>query len=254
MSEKAGRWFVSIQCREEVPDRQATGDPVGVDLGIKTMTVCSNGEEFENSKALRRAQRKLRLLQRELARRTKGGQNWKKTKAKIAKQHARIANIRHDALHKTTSSLVAKDKPEEERPSVIVIEDLNVNGMLRNHNLAQAISDVGFAEFRRQLGYKCEWYGIELMVANRFFPSSRLCRHCGCLNSELKLSDREWVCDCGSVLDRDMNAAINLRNLALKLPLVQREVTPAESDIRPTVVSLAASLKKEQSIESQARF
>lgn len=165
-----------------------------------------------------------------------------------------IANIRRDTLHKSTSVIVAKTKPDNERPSVVVLEDLNVSGMLANHCLAQAISDVGFAEFRRQLEYKTVWYGSELIVADRFFPSSRLCRHCGCINSELKLSDRVWTCDCGAVHDRDLNAAINLKNLAAKLPRVPRKVTPVESDIRPTAVSLAASLKQEPSAESHGRF
>lgn len=253
VSEKAGRWFVSVQCREEIPDRKATGEPVGVDMGIKTMAVISDGREFENPKALRRAQRRLRRLQRELARRKKGGQNWKKTKAKLAKQHAKIANIRRDALHKATSALVARNKPEDERPSVIVIEDLNVSGMLKNHNLARAISDVGFGEFKRQLEYKCEWYGVELMFADRFFPSSKLCRHCGSINSDLTLSDRMWTCDCGAVLDRDKNAAINLRNLAIAT------ASSAESDargeeVRPVVALQAASSKRESSIESRGRF
>lgn len=256
VSERAGRWFVSIQCREEIPDREATGEPIGVDLGIKTLAVVSDGREFENPKALRRAQKKLRRLQRELSRRKKGGQNWKKTKAKLAKQHHRIACIRKDALHKAASALVARDKPPSERPSVIVIESLNVLGMSKNHSLAQAISDVGMSEFRRQLEYKCEWYGIELMAADRFFPSSRLCRHCGSINRDLKLSDRVWICDCGAVLDRDRNAALNLKNLAVRgVPPKQAErQTLAESDVRPVVVSRAASLKQEPSIESRGRF
>lgn len=228
VSEKAGRWFVSVQCREEIEVTPATGEPIGVDtsatrlpdrqastsLGVKEMAVCSDGQRFENPKALRKAQRQLRRLQRELSRRKKGSQNWKKTKAKIARLHYRIGNIRQDALHKATSTIVAKTKPDDERPRVVVVEDLNVVGMLKNHCLAQAISDVGMSEFRRQLEYKIAWNGEELMVADRFFPSSRLCRHCGCINSELKLSDREWTCVCGAVLDRDLNAAINLSLLA----------------------------------------
>lgn len=118
------------------------------------------------------------------------------------------------------------------------------------------LSDVGFAEFRRQLEYKSVWYGSELMLADRFFPSSRLCRHCGCINSELKLSDREWTCDCGAVLDRDLNAALNLKSLTV--PPVRWEQaerrTLAESDIRQTAVSFAASLKQEPSLESHGRF
>ena len=254
VSESAGDWFVSVQCKEEIEVTQATGEPIGVDLGIKEMAVCSDGQRFENPKPLRKAQIKLRRLQRELSRRKKGSQNREKTRRKIAQAHQRIANIRRDTLHKATSSIAAKTKPDSERPSVIVLEDLNVAGMVKNHCLAQAILDVGFAEFRRQLEYKTVWHGSELMVADRFFPSSRLCRHCGCINAGLKLSDREWTCDCGAVLDRDMNAAINLKNLVSKLPGVPRKVTPAESDIRPTAVSLAASLKQEPSTESHGRF
>lgn len=254
VSERAGRWYVSVQCREEIPDGAATGEPVGVDVGIKTMAVVSDGREFENPKALRKAQRKLRLLQRELSRRKKGGKNREKTRKKVAQAHQRIANIRRDTLHKVTSTIVAKTKPDGERPSVVVLEDLNVSGMLANHCLARAISDVGLAEFRRQLAYKTAWYGSELMVADRFFPSSRLCGHCGCINSELKVSDREWTCDCGAIHDRDLNAAINLRNLASKTTVSSAESHACGEDIRPTAVLLAASLKQEPSTKSHGRF
>ena len=254
VSESAGRWFVSVQCKQEIDATQAIGEPIGVDLGVKELAVVSDGQRFENPKPLKKAQAKLRRLQRELSRRKKGGKNREKTRKKVAEAHQRIANIRRDTLHKSTSVIVAKTKPDNERPSVVVLEDLNVSGMLANHCLAQAISDVGFAEFRRQLEYKTVWYGSELIVADRFFPSSRLCRHCGCINSELKLSDRQWTCDCGAIHDRDLNAAINLKNLAAKLPRVPRKVTPVESDIRPTAVSLAASLKQEPSAESYGRF
>ena len=216
VSESAWRWFVSVQCKQEIEVAQATGDPVGVDLGIKELAVVSDGQRFENPKPLRKAQTKLKRLQRELSRRKKGGKNREKTRRKIAKAYQRIANIRSDTLHKATTAIVAKTKPDSERPGVVVLENLNVSGMLANHCLAQAIGDVGFAEFRRQLEYKSHWYGSKLIVADRFFPSSRLCRHCGCINSELKLSDREWTCDCGAIHDRDLNAAINLRNLAYR--------------------------------------
>jgi len=256
VSESAGRWFVSVQCRQEIEVTQATREPVGVDLGIKDLAVTSDETRFENPKPLKKAQAKLKRLQRELSRRKKGGKNREKTRKKVAKVHQRIANIRRDSLHKATSAIVAKSKPDSERPSMIVLEDLNVSGMLANHCLAQAISDVGFAEFRRQLEYKSVWYGSELMLADRFFPSSRLCRHCGCINSELKLSDREWTCDCGAVLDRDLNAALNLKSLAV--PPVRREQaerqTPAESDVRLAAVSQAASKMQEPSLESHGRF
>src|SRR5581483_1753808 len=157
VSEAAGGWFVSVQCKQEIETTQAIGEPVGVDLGIKDLAVISDGTRFENPKPLKKAQGKLRRLQRELSRRKKGGKNREKTRKKIAKAYQRIANIRRDTLHKATSAIVAKTKPDSERPSVVVLEDLNVSGMLANHCLAQAISDVGFAEFRRQLEYKTVW-------------------------------------------------------------------------------------------------
>jgi len=255
VSETAGRWFVSIQCREEIEVTQATGPLIGVDLGIKEMAVCSDGQRFENPKALRKAQRKLKRLQREMARRKKGGRNREKTRKKIAKAHYRISNIRRDALHKATSTIVARTKPDNKRPSTVVIEDLNVSGMLKNHCLAQAIGDAGFAEFRRQLEYKTTWLGEELMIADRFFPSSRLCRHCGCINSELSLADRTWVCDCGAIHDRDLNAATNLRDLAVRRvpPELEAQASNACGEsVRPTAISLAVSVKQEPSMESRA--
>jgi len=256
VSERAGRWFASIQCREEIEVSQAKGDPVGVDLGIKTMAVVSDGREFENPKALRRAHRRLARLQRELSRRKKGGYNRKKTKAKIAGLHYRIANIRRDALHKATSAICATTKPDGERPRIVAIENLNIAGMMKNHCLARAIGDVGMAEFGRQVKYKTIWNGEQLFVADRFFPSSRLCPSCGCVNSELKLSDRVWTCDCGAVLDRDRNAASNLRDLAVRqvLPKLAERQAPVESDIRPVAILQAASSKQEPSIESHGRF
>jgi putative transposase len=178
------------------------------------MAVCSDSREFENPKALRHTLRKMKRAQRELSRRKKGGKNREKSRRKVAFLHYRIANIRSDAIHKATTSIVAKNKPIEQRPSVVVIEDLSVSGMLKNHKLARAISDVGFFEFRRQLTYKTAWNGVSLLVADRFFPSSKLCSVCGAINNNLTLDDRTWTCDCGVTHDRDRNAAINLSRLA----------------------------------------
>jgi putative transposase len=203
VSEHAGRWFVSVQVEEEVEIEKAQGSPVGVDLGIKTMAVCSDSRFFENPKALRNTLRKLRRAQRALSRRQKGSKNREKSRRKVARLHYRIANIRKNAIHKATSSIcclrcthpddsetqiridehkandiVAKTKPVEQKPSVVVIEDLSVENMLKNHKLARAISDVGFFEFRRQLTYKTAWNGETLLVADRFFPSSKLCSAC----------------------------------------------------------------------------
>ena len=212
------------------------------------MAVVSDGRWFENPMPLRKAQRKLRRLQCELARRKLGSQNREKTRHKLAHQYARIANIRQDALHKATSAIVARTKPDSERASVIAIEDLKVSGMLRNHHLACAISDVGFYGFRRQLEYKAAWSGSRIYVADRFFPSSKMCHVCGAINDNLTLSDRVWTCDCGAVLDRDLNAAINLRNLASTAS--SAGIYACGEDVRPTAVSLAASMKQEPSVVS----
>ena len=212
VSEKAGRWFVSVSCEIELPDPPpATGEPLGVDLGLKTLAVVSDGREFDNPRALNKAQQKMRRLQRELAGRKKGSGNREKTRHKIAKLHARIANVRKDALHQATSAIV-KARP---KPSVIVLEDLNVAGMVKNHSLARAISDVGMAEFARQVNYKAAWNGVEVRTASRFFPSSKLCSVCGCINDNLTLADREWDCVCGAHHSRDLNAARNLAQCAL---------------------------------------
>ena len=258
VTESAGRWFVSVQCKREIESTQAMGEPVGVDLGIKDLAMTSDGQRFENPKPLKKAQKRLRRLQRELARRKRGGKNREKTRRKIARIHHRIHNIRQDALHKATSAIVARTKPDSKRPSVIVIENLNVSGMLKNHYLAHAIADVGFNEFRRQLEYKAAWSGSQVYVADRFFPSSKTCHVCGTINDNLTLSDRVWTCNCGTMLDRDLNAAINLKNLAVRVVRPEQacvmQANAHGEDVRPTAVPLAASLKWEPSIESHGRF
>jgi len=215
VSERAGRWFVSVQVEEEIPEPEpAQGAPVGVDLGINTMATCSNGTCYENPKSLQQAQKKLRRLQRKYARQQKGSHNREKTRRKIARLHYRVANIRRDALHKATSGIVAKTKPAAQRPRVIVLEDLNVNGMLKNRHLARAIADVGMHEFRRQMEYKAAWNGVDIGLADRWYPSSKTCSRCGHLKEELPLSKRTYRCDaCGLVMDRDLNAARNLAKL-----------------------------------------
>jgi putative transposase len=210
VSERAGRWFVSLQVEIENQDQHHEKDElhpiVGVDLGIKTLAVVSDGTAFENPNALKSKMRKLKRLQRSLSRKVKGSSNRKKAAKRVAKLHWRIANVRSDTLHKITTHLTRTK-------SVIVIEDLNVSGMLKNHCLARAISDLGLCELRRQLGYKGEWNDCLIVTADRFFPSSKTCSECGWVNEDLKLSDREWVClDCGCVHDRDHNAAVNLEN------------------------------------------
>lgn len=216
-SSRAGRWFVSVNAEVEIPDpRPATGDILGVDLGIKTLAVLSDGRTFENPKPLDKMLKRLRRLQRELARRKEGGKNYQKTKDRIAKLHWRIANLRRDTLHKATSAVCAITKPDNRRPCAVVLEDLNVAGMTRNHKLARAISDTGFSEFRRQVDYKTQWNGEQLVIADRFFPSSKTCSACGQVNQDLTLGDRSWACVCGATHDRDLNAALNLKEYGLR--------------------------------------
>lgn len=210
VSEQAGRWFVSLQVEEEQPEPVApSSDPIGVDLGIKTLATCSDGTIFENPRALKLAQKKLRRLERQKSRRKKGGKNRVKTRKAIAKTHARIAHIRQDATHTLTSHLCKNH-------AVIAIEDLHVAGMLKNHHLAQAVADSNFGEIRRQIAYKAERSGSQVIAVNRYYPSSKTCSACGWIDEDLMLADRVFICQaCGLVIDRDLNAAINLLHEAL---------------------------------------
>ncbi len=208
---RANRWFVSVTVEEDILDPQPVrGASVGVDLGVKTLATLSDGTTFANPRALGRRLRKLRQLSKSLSRKEKGSKNHEKAKLRLAKMHFRIFNVRQDTLHKVTTYL-AKNH------SKIVIEDLLVSWMLKNRRLARAIADVGFYEFRRQLGYKCQWYGSELVIVSRTFPSSKMCSQCGHRKKELSLSEREYECEqCGLEIDRDLNAALNL--VAVSLP------------------------------------
>ncbi len=208
---RANRWFVSVTVEEDILDpHPVRGAPVGVDLGVKTLATLSDGTSFANQRALGRRLRKLRQLSRSLSRKKKGSKNHEKAKLRLAKMYLRVFNIRQDTLHKLTTYLAKSH-------SKIVIEDLLVSWMLKNRRLARAIADVGFYEFRRQLEYKCQWYGSELVVVSRTFPSSKMCSQCGHRKKELSLSEREYKCEqCGLEIDRDLNAALNL--VAVSLP------------------------------------
>ncbi|MCL5999320.1 MAG: transposase [Chloroflexi bacterium] len=208
VSERAGRWFVSVQVEMELPDPHETHQPVvGVDLGITRLATVSDGTGIENPRALKRNLKKIKRLQRTVSRRQKGSANRRKAAAKLAKAHLRAASIRTEALHQATSRL-AKTK------SAVVLEDLNVSGMLRNHHLAQAIADVGLYEFRRQIVYKGAWYGCRVSFADPFYPSTKRCSKCGHIKAEMSLGQRVYMCDaCDLVLDRDLNAALNLEQL-----------------------------------------
>jgi len=207
ISRRAGRWFISLLVYEdiEVPSN-GCGDVIGVDLGLHHLVVCSDGTMFDRSRALEQAERKVRRLNKELARRKKGGRNWHKTKRKLQVAHYRVSTARQHWLHQISHYLT-----EERRPSMIVLEDLNVRGMMSNHCLAKALSEASFGELRRQIEYKAEPLGIDVFVVDRWFPSSKTCSRCGCIKDDLTLSDRVYHCDeCGFEIDRDLNAALNL--------------------------------------------
>ncbi|MGW1585954.1 RNA-guided endonuclease InsQ/TnpB family protein [Streptomyces sp. NPDC002386] len=199
----AGRWFVSLLCEDTITPASATTQAVGIDAGITSLVTLSTGEKIANPKHERRDRARLARAQRELSRKAKGSANREKARVKVARVHARIADRRRDFLHKLSTRLVRENQ-------TVVIEDLTVRNLLRNHSLARAVSDASWTELRSMLEYKCAWYGRELVVIDRFFPSSKLCGVCGTVREKLPLNAREWTCDCGAVHDRDVNAARNI--------------------------------------------
>lgn len=206
---EADRWFVSIAVELERPEPVPVEGPVvGIDVGLTTFATLSTGEKVNAPKPLARHLRRLKRLSRSLSRKQKGSRNRKKAVLQVARLHRRIRNIRQDFLHKLTTKL-AKTK------SVIVMEDLNVKGMMRNRTLARGISDVAWSEMKRQLSYKTVWYGSKLTLCGRWYPSSKTCADCGHKVDKMPLSVRTWVCpNCGAVHDRDENAAKNLEGFA----------------------------------------
>ena len=208
ISKRAGKWFLSVQCVVKIPDtvRPPPEAVIGVDLGIKVLATVSDGTVYENPKSYRKSEKRLNKLQRIKSRRVKGSSNRRKAVARLQRQHYRVACIRRDSLHKMTSDLVRT------KPGLIVLEDLFVRGMLKNHKLAKSLADASFGEIRRQLEYKAKWGGSEILIVDRFYPSSKLCSSCGQIKDELKLSDRIYRCECGLEIDRDLNASLNLKS------------------------------------------
>ena len=216
VSRRAGRWYAALTVeREDKPVTQApNGGAVGVDLGIKTLATLSDGTIIDNPRCLAASERRLKRAQKAVSRKTMGSNRRAKARAKVARIHTHVANQRLDAIHKTTTWLA-------ETYSEISIEDLNVAGMVKNHHLAKAVSDAAFAEFRRQLEYKTVKTGARLHVVDRWFASSKTCSKCGRVKAKLSLSERVYRCDgCGLVMDRDLNAAINI-NVAGSAPETQ---------------------------------
>jgi len=210
ISRIADRWFVSIAIDTTDPVQKPTDQNIiGVDVGLTTMATLSTGEKITGPKPHKRLLSRLKQLSKAVSRKIKGSKNRAKAKIKLARLHARISNIRLDAIHKFTTDLLR-------RFSVICIEDLNVRGMVRNRRLSRSISDMGFHEISRQLEYKSARNGQKLVTADRFFPSSKTCSNCGFVLAELELSVRQWTCPfCKRIHDRDVNAAKNLRMYAV---------------------------------------
>ncbi|KQX68911.1 RNA-guided endonuclease TnpB family protein [Streptomyces sp. Root1310] len=200
----AGRWFVSMLVEDPIAFAPATNAAVGIDAGITSLVTLSTGEKIANPQHERRDRARLAKAQRELSRKAKGSANREKARRRVARVHARIADRRRDFLHQLSTRLVRENQ-------TVVIEDLTVRNLLKNGRLARAISDAAWTDLRMMLEYKCAWYGRELVVIDRWFPSSKLCGNCGTVRGRLPLNVREWTCDsCGTVHDRDVNASRNI--------------------------------------------
>jgi len=232
-----GKYFVSILCDTGIecpPKTEVIEDTtVGIDLGIKDFAVTSDGEVIENPKFLRNNIDRLKVLQRRASKKKKGSNNRKKANKRVALLHEKIKNQRQDFLHKISSRLVSENQ-------TICLENLGVSNMMKNHCLAQSISDVSWSEFNRMIEYKAEWYGVNILRIGRFAPSSRTCE-CGKINKDLKLSDRVWTCECGMVNERDHLASRNIKKFAL-----YKENSGQELSVEPVEMStLVESAKQE---------
>ena len=246
----SGRYFASVlvdTAIQELPVTSIQDDTaLGIDLGVKTLAVCSDGRTFDNPKHLQGSLKRLALLQKRLSRKQKGSSNRNKARIRVARLQEHIANSRKDNLRKITHALT-----HDSQVRTICMEDLNVKGMQRNHSLAQAVGDASFGMFLSLLEYKCSWYGVNLIKIDRFAPSSKTCGHCGYVYKGLRLSERSWTCpECGTHHDRDLNAAHNIKEFGLiALPSERGNVKPVDCptvDERPRVLKSRGRKKQEK--------
>lgn len=228
--DKCGDFWAVIIVETNEPCKPKTKvyseNAIGIDLGIKEYAILSNGVKYTNPKYLEKGEIRLKNLQRHFSRTQKDSKRREKLKLKIAQQHRKIANRRNHFLHNLTSQLINKY-------DTICLEDLNVKGMLKNKRLAHAIGSVSWSEFVRQLTYKADWYGKNIIFIGRFQPSTKTCHCCGYINNQLTLKDRSWICPkCKSQHDRDVNAAINIKNFGLQTQTVIRNITPEKTGVQ----------------------
>ena len=246
----SGKYFASVLVDtdiQELPASPVQGDTaLGIDLGIKSLAVCSDGRTFDNPKNLQHSLDRLALLQKRLSRKQKGSANRNKSRIRVARLQEHIANCRKDNLHQITHALT-----HDSQVRTLCMENLNVKGMQRNHYLAQAVGDASFGMFLTMLEYKCQWYGVNLVKIDRFAPSSKTCGQCGYVYKGLKLSERSWICpECGTHHDRHFNAACNIKEFGLKaLPTERGKVKPVDCpmvDDRPRVLKSRGRKKQEK--------
>lgn len=226
---KSGKYFLSILIDLPIVKQLPQTDKfIGIDLGIKDFIVDSNGNRYENLKSIRTNQKKISRLHRRLSKKGKGSKNKEKCRIKLAKYHEKLNNIKTNYLHEISNILINENQ-------VICMEDLNVSGMMKNHNLAKSIQELSLNQFTSMLKYKSNWYGRDLIQIDRYYPSSKLCNCCNYKNNNLTLKDRNWIClNCSTKHDRDINASINILNEGLriynnKIPIRNGELTPLET-------------------------
>ncbi|MGK7946202.1 MAG: RNA-guided endonuclease InsQ/TnpB family protein, partial [Microcystaceae cyanobacterium] len=231
----SGRWHISIRFDDPtIKPLPPTDKAIGIDLGISSLLITSEGKKVSNPKPLKKYYRKLRQAQKSLSRKQKGSKNREKARRKVARIHAQITDTRKDHIHKLTTQLVRENQ-------TIVVEDLAVKNMVKNPKLAQAISDASWGEITRQLAYKCRWYGRTYIEIDRWFPSSKRCGNCGHIESEMPLSVREWDCpECGTHHDRDLNAARYILAAGLAVTVCGASVRPEQNK------SVKATAKKQK--------